>query len=143
MYSRRISVLSMFVRLCARTLVIDVSVKVQQHFWRKYSSQGVPGRWGSRAKMTLGGEEGGGGRFGYFLELHNEVLNTTLAGSTTPSLSSPHAIFAQLFSIRFPRYLEAWNRLQVEQNIHLHMIVQISNWVKTFQRKEEPSLTCH
>ena len=102
----------------------------------------MPGRWGSKTKVPSVGK-GGGGEIGHFLELHNEVLNTMLAGSTTQSLSSPHAVFAQLFSIRFPRYLEAWNRLQGERNIYFHMTVQTSNSVKTFQRKDKPSLTCH
>ena len=107
---------------------------------------GIGGGGGGEKKRGPGGGGGGGGggeEIGHFLELHNEVLNTMLAGSTTPSLSSPHAVFAQLFSIRFPRYLEAWNRLQGERNIYFHMTVQISNSVKTFQRKDKPSLTCH
>ena len=33
--------------------------------------------------------------------------------STIPSLTSPHAVFAQRFSIRFPHHLEAWNKLGI------------------------------
>ena len=101
------------------------------------TGRGGGGGGGGKKKGAGGGGGGGGGG-----EL-DIFWNTMLAGSTTPSLSSPHAVFAQLFTIRFPRYLEAWNRLQGEQNIYFHMTVQISNSVKTFQRKDKPSLTCH
>ena len=45
------------------------------------------------------------------LVYQNEVLKAILTGPNTLSLPSPHVVFAQLFSIRFPRYLAAWNRL--------------------------------
>lgn len=83
-------------RKCWSKLIFRIIV--QQHFWRKYSFQGVPERWGCNAKVPSVRWEGGKG-FGHFLELHNEVLNTMLTGSTTPSLPSPHAVFAQLSSL--------------------------------------------
>ena len=39
--------------------------------------------------------------------------NAYIPGSTTPSLSSPHAVFAQLFLIRFPH---SWTLLQMYVN---------------------------
>ena len=44
------------------------------------------------------------------------VLKTMLTGSTYPSFPSSPADFAQLFSMRFPHYLGAWNRLRVIRN---------------------------
>ena len=43
--------------------------------------------------------------------IYRNVLKTMLTGSTYTSLPSSPAVFAQLFSMRFPHYLGAWNRL--------------------------------
>ena len=43
----------------------------------------------------------------------DEKLKTMLTGSTTPSLFNSQAVFAQLFSIRFPRYLGPYKAANV------------------------------
>lgn len=40
-----------------------------------------------------------------------EVLKARLTRSTSLSLTIPYAVFAQLFIVRFPSHLGAWNRL--------------------------------
>ena len=45
------------------------------------------------------------------VDYRNEILKTMLTGSSTPCLLSPHEVFSQLFSIRFPLYFGAWKRL--------------------------------
>ena len=47
-------------RKCYIKLIFRIIV--QQHFWRKCSFQGVPGRWGSKTKVPSVGKGGGGGR---------------------------------------------------------------------------------
>ena len=52
----------------------------------------------------------------------NEVLKTMVTGTLTLSLPDPHAVFTQFFSILFPHYLGAQNRLTRYQHCDINVL---------------------
>ena len=54
------------------------------------------------------------------------------SGSTSRSLPSPHAGLAHLFSIRFPYYLGAWNRLHYIESFFHHQELRTKMQITTY-----------
>ena len=52
----------------------------------------------------------------------NEILKTMVTSTLTLSLPDLHGVFTQFFSILFPHYLGAWNRLTRYQHCDINVL---------------------
>ena len=127
-------------RKCWSKLIFRIIV--QQHFWRKFSFHGVPERWGSNARVpsVTGGWGGGGKGFDIFRNCTMRYWRQCSGLHYSVSPQPPRDFRATFLD---PRSSLSWRLESATRgtNVYLHMIVQISNWIKTFQRKDEPDFS--